>query len=174
MLLNKRLINECRRDNPDGFGTIWMAPDGFITATQFLERDPWHYLSEDIEHDYTNYNIALHFRFATHGAITRDNLHPFGNYKQGYWMHNGVLPLQPANRDESDSSVYYRSVIEPVISNYSSAQDLDEYIDCLECLTPAGSRFLFMYPTLANYAILTGSGWVQDNNGLWLSHGGCL
>lgn len=176
-LLNRRLIQECQRDNPDGFGTIWMKPDGFTTAVQFLHRDPFEYLSENIELDYTGHEIALHFRFATHGNISYDNLHPFGNPKTGYWMHNGVLPVQPANCNNSDSLVYYQNVIEPVIRNSSvaCANELDELKDCLECLTPANSRFLFMCSTISKHAILTGNGWVQDDiTGLWFSNGGYL
>lgn len=46
----------------------------------------------------------VHFRYATHGSVTIDNVHPFATV-DGYLAHNGVIPGY-GNRYVSDTREY--------------------------------------------------------------------
>jgi hypothetical protein len=53
--------------------------------------------------------FAVHFRFATHGRVTRDNCHPFALPGDAGWlMHNGVLTAyaREATHARSDTRVF--------------------------------------------------------------------
>jgi hypothetical protein len=56
--------------------------------------------------------IAVHWRFATHGARSQENTHPHPMGKNRYLMHNGVLNHFGASGDkgESDSADLARSL----------------------------------------------------------------
>jgi hypothetical protein len=93
-------IDAAHRGNNDGIGI--MSEDG---VRKFLGRKALkrakRYLKE-LHEDEIEY--AIHFRYATHGAVTNHNCHPHelpnGN---GWLMHNGVLSAYTAKSTALDS-----------------------------------------------------------------------
>lgn len=78
-------------------------------------------------------DLAIHFRFATHGSVCSANCHPF-YYRGITLMHNGVLPIQPL-KDRTDSETYLRRIA-PGLSRYGLNSGYAS-----EALTIPGSRF---------------------------------
>lgn len=81
-MMSREIAKTSARINPHGLGIIWL--DTFEVSY----------------HDSKDYNILLterpfiaHFRYATVGAINRENTHPFvcGNNKDEYLMMNGTI-----------------------------------------------------------------------------------
>lgn len=62
--------------------------------------------------------FAVHFRYATHGAVSLDNCHPFelpGH--SGYLMHNGVLSdfTAKATKERSDTSMFAETLTDDAL-----------------------------------------------------------
>jgi predicted glutamine amidotransferase len=98
-------MSDAHRGNPDGIGVMSkMGVEKFVgrKALKRARRYIRQLTNGNIEH-------AIHFRYATHGDVTRANCHPFtlpnGN---GWLMHNGVLAdyIRFATNERSDTSFY--------------------------------------------------------------------
>ena len=123
ILIERRVFDEARFVNPDGIGI--MSSEG---ARKFLgphasERG-WRYLrhlgSLRIPH-------GIHLRWATHGAITRSNCHPFrARHSDALVMHNGMIARTApfATFARSDTALFVEHYMSgapgPEASNYQS------------------------------------------------------
>jgi hypothetical protein len=86
--------------NSDGIGI--MSKDG---VEKFVGRKAtkkaWRMARRLME---ANAEFGIHFRYATHGAVSRDNTHPFRIPNgAGYVMHNGVLEYYSKRATETHS-----------------------------------------------------------------------
>lgn len=91
ILLNTpNLLESIYKHNADGLGAMWVA-DGKVHTPKILPR-----FLEDVE-DFleklpsSDTEVALHFRWRTHGDISLKNVHPYKVSDTCYLMHNGVL-----------------------------------------------------------------------------------
>lgn len=120
------VLSAAARCNPDGVGL--MTADGrslhSLDARAFID-----YLLGFGPGD----DLAIHFRYATHGPVCSSNCHPF-NYRGITLMHNGILPIQPL-KGRTDSETYLRRIAPDLCRYglYSAAAKND--------LTIPGSRF---------------------------------
>lgn len=58
----------------------------------------------------------IHFRYATHGSVCKENCHPFK--KNGIWFaHNGILDIEPVG-NMTDSQTAFELYIYPAIKQY--------------------------------------------------------
>lgn len=111
-------LRYCWLANPDGAGFAMETENKnhkFVIRKGFMSF-------EAFEKAYNKYNLAsykgrlfLHFRIATHGGICAGNTHPFPITKDikmlqhcnvlanNVLMHNGVLPIDPENKQISDT-----------------------------------------------------------------------
>lgn len=67
-------------------------------------------------------SLIVHFRFATHGAINLDNVHPFRLCGSALF-HNGVLDID-TETGEVDTAVYCARYLAPIIGNRSAVDAL--------------------------------------------------
>jgi gamma-glutamylcyclotransferase (GGCT)/AIG2-like uncharacterized protein YtfP len=76
------IIKTSSRLNPHGLGIIWL--DNFEVT---------YHTSSEYKKLFTNRPFIAHFRYATKGAVNRDNTHPFrcGNNKNEWLMMNGTI-----------------------------------------------------------------------------------
>ena len=134
------------RINPHGLGVIWL--DTFEVE---------YYKSK-------NYNVLLterpfiaHFRYATVGAINKENTHPFrcGNNKQEWLMMNGTIRGM-GNVQKSDSKVLAESLGD--IPRHTWKKHLEQY----EC------RFVTINTHSRTYQIYNKELWTQ-RDGIWYS-----
>jgi predicted glutamine amidotransferase len=87
------LIRTAWEDNPDGAGIMYPHADG-LKVYKVMPSD-WANPADHIDKvlsELTDVEAGIHFRWRTHGPISRENAHPYiipGT--GGYIMHNGVL-----------------------------------------------------------------------------------
>lgn len=154
-------VNELRKvdlkaawsSNPHGAG-IAFPSSGRVKAIKGLMtlsalKSALRELDQDAE-------IALHLRYATHGAVNFKNTHPFPIGKTGeYLMHNGVLSCFGSSGDngKSDSADLAR-----VLGDIRNAVDRSKVLGSLSG----------MYCTISPKRIsLTGSrSWVKISDGV--------
>ena len=89
----KEVIKTSSRINPHGLGVIWL--DTFEVS---------YHKSTEYKVMYTDRPYIAHFRYATIGAINKDNTHPFrcGSNKQEWLMMNGTInTLGTAKKSDS-------------------------------------------------------------------------
>ena len=135
-------LKKCAISNPDGCG---------IATPKMIYRS----LNFDTFADHA-LNVAddqpaiIHFRYATHGSIKKENCHPFKDRATGIrYAHNGVLPVEPI-ADMTDSETAFKQYFMPIIKRYGIySQELKEVADKLigsskiAFLTPDGDLRVF-------------------------------
>ena len=127
----ERIINACARANRDGFG--FCTPNKFFKTLDFMA------FKRQLETIETDEPCIMHFRFATHGKVSKSNCHPF---KKGdvYFAHNGVLSIKPY-AGKTDSETAFLKRIYPVIERYGfHSSETDEAVE----QTIEGTRFAIM------------------------------
>ena len=132
--------------NPHGLGVIWL--DTF---------DVTYHKSADYKVLDTDRPFIAHFRFATVGAINKDNTHPFrcGNNKQEWLMMNGTIKAL-GNHKQSDSRILADSLGR--IARHKWKRELERY-DC---------RFVTINTHCRTFQIYNKELWVQKD-GVWYS-----
>lgn len=134
------------RINPHGLGIIWL--DTFeVTYHKSAEYRVLH----------TERPFIAHFRYATVGAINKDNTHPFrcGSNKQEWLMMNGTIK-QLGNFKKSDSKVLAENL--GAIPRHKWKKELEQY----EC------RFVTINTHSRTYQVYNKELWVQ-RDGVWYS-----
>ena len=134
------------RINPHGLGIIWL--DTFEVT--------YHKSAEYKVLD-TKRPFIAHFRYATIGAINKENTHPFrcGSNKQEWLMMNGTIRAL-GNHKKSDSKVLAENLGE--IPRHKWKKELEQY----EC------RFVTINTHSRTYQIYNKELWVQ-RDGVWYS-----
>ena len=134
------------RVNPHGLGVIWL--DTFEVT--------YHKSAEYKVLDTARPFIA-HFRYATIGAINKENTHPFrcGSNKQEWLMMNGTIKAL-GDHKKSDSKVLAENLGE--VARYKWKQELEKY----EC------RFVTINTYSRTYQVYNKELWIQ-RDGVWYS-----
>lgn len=151
------VLKACWAANRDGAGM--MRPDcGKVRIRKgFMEWDAFAEALEDETRrcDAEALPFALHFRIATHGAVTPGCCHPFPvcgsaaamrEVEQAAdigFMHNGVLSGLPTSEAVSDSMAFAKRVLSPLArlaGNLLADKDMRGVISS----STQGSRFLLM------------------------------
>jgi hypothetical protein len=129
-ILNKRsqlsaaTINTAWENNPEGGGLIWIEK-GQLKTFKTYDRAEMLKTYQTIRHR-TKQPIVLHFRIATSGARTLDNLHPFLINKQTAFVHNGVI-AGLGNETHSDTAEF-NLLLQKLPANFLESEALRELI----------------------------------------------
>ena len=105
VLVERTVFDHAQQMNPDGLGV--MSARGvrkFFGRT--ARRRAWRHLRQLAA---SRVPHGIHFRFATHGVVTRQNCHPFyASNSDAVVMHNGVIGLTAvaATSLRSDTSIF--------------------------------------------------------------------
>lgn len=109
-------------NNSDGFGAMWVE-DGRVRVTQGI----WGYERiAKFMHAHRNREIAVHFRYATAGSVTLQNVHPFKvlDYDrdgEDLWlMHNGTFTFPKPTDGHSDTWLFAQK-LRPVLRKVGTA-----------------------------------------------------
>ena len=144
-LLNTHaLLDDIYTSNPDGIGIMYATtkglkvvktlPKSLADATQFINKLP----NDDRE-------LAIHFRWTTHGHTNMENCHPYDVVK-GYvaMMHNGVLHTgNAADTSKSDTWHFIRDFIASPVSEYPPLVHNQSFLDMVAEFI-GDNRFVFM------------------------------
>jgi hypothetical protein len=161
----------CHTNNPDGMGLMWAERDrvvgskGDMTFDELVDSlDFYGFLDEKKETVKAGRAVVIHFRWATHGGISRPNTHPFplawdSNKLMELWWedtvgmaHNGIIKGIQEEKELSDTQVYIRDKLS------WRAHNIPEYLADIKKET-LGSKLIFFYPDES--AILTGA-WIYE------------
>ncbi len=134
------------RINPHGLGVVWL--DTFEVT---------YHKSAEYRVLFTERPFIAHFRYATVGAINKENTHPFrcGDNKQEWLMMNGTI-RGLGNVNKSDSRVLAESLGK--VPRHKWKKELEQY----EC------RFVTINTHSRTYQIYNKHLWTQ-RDGVWYS-----
>lgn len=144
-LLNTHgMLNDIYTSNPDGIGIMYsttkglkvtkVLPKSLADATQFITKLP----NDDRE-------LAIHFRWTTHGHTNMDNCHPYDVVK-GYvaMMHNGVLHTgNAADKAKSDTWHFIQDFLASPVAEHPALVHNDKFLDMIAEFI-GDNRFVFM------------------------------
>jgi len=138
-MIDRSVLAHAYNQNPDGIGIMskigiekFMGKKALKRARRYLEA---YVVPEQVPY-------AIHFRWATHGAIQLSNTHPYITPKETHAvMHNGVISLTTAesSKEESDTAVFVRKYMTDV----APFEDKTYYTG-IEKLIGWGNKFCIM------------------------------
>lgn len=142
-LMPREVHDTARRDNSDGIGV--MSESG---VERFLGRRAgkraWRHIRRLAERGEP---YGVHYRWATHGAVTLRNTHPFQGGTDGavHVMHNGIIALtaEDANEQDSDTSLFVREWMQRA-PDPEVGVECKAYYESIEKLIGYGSKLLVM------------------------------
>lgn len=141
--LSQKILKNCYENNPDGFGIMALVDGKMQIAKSMGNFDV--FLTE-----YRNFpqNVerALHFRWATHGALDEKNCHPFPVTPDLWLMHNGVINTCEVDDTFSDTWNFATHDLgrEEIIKSWGmDAIERPDFKAMLEKIS-AGSKLFFM------------------------------
>jgi predicted glutamine amidotransferase len=89
--------------------------------------------------------LAIHFRFATHGSVDRDNAHPYPLSDGGLLMHNGILSkyAKSSTKGKSDTANFVTSFVNPRLKKMRKNEPMKKALADIES-EGWGNRFAIM------------------------------
>ena len=97
--------------NPDGGGIAYFDSSGTVQAFRTLSLEKmlrgYDRLLDANAHAMP---MAIHFRYATHGTNTIENVHPFRMDRHTLAIHNGMFPIESTD-GRSDTSIFVEDVL---------------------------------------------------------------
>lgn len=129
-ILNKRsqlsaaTINTAWNNNPEGGGLIWVEK-GQLKTFKTYERAELLKKYQAIRPK-TKTPVVLHFRIATSGARTLDNLHPFQVDEKTAFVHNGIIAGM-GNETHSDTA-QFNFLLQQLPANFIQSEAIRELI----------------------------------------------
>src|SRR5947207_14791060 len=105
------ILDHNRTSNPDGFGIAWRDPKSGLTYQKFGPDDyaAFYGLLKAVDRD-NSVEYVAHYRWATHGAKTQEQAHPFeyvdpeGN--RVLVFHNGIISAMRKPGPQPDPRVF--------------------------------------------------------------------
>lgn len=127
------------RSNNDGVGIMYRE-NWTVKIEKFLGKtecsDAYNYYQSLLTKEGVD-DICIHFRLATHGNVNLENTHPFPFKADGYFVHNGLLPLH--DRQKSDTHLL-SDMMMSLSENPLKNEDFRAYLKSIS----GWSRFVFM------------------------------
>jgi len=161
--VKKATLKRCFESNPDGAGFMYAKDKklyiekGFMSFNAFYEKYT--------ELDLSPHQTLIHFRIKTHGAISKDNCHPFIVSDRIGFIHNGIIDIDTKG-NESDTMAFNREYLKRIndldrcISNVGIQDLLSDRI--------GGSKLVFL-DNLGRTNIINEDLGVWDR-GIWYSN----
>lgn len=116
------------RTNPDGGGVLSLLESGIVRVRKAMNPDSvWKHYEASV--DRGDLYTALHLRIATHGPVTRSNVHPFrsGNI---WGVHNGTIPVRiPKGDTRSDTRVFIQDYLPNLPAGWEDNRHLTEMVE---------------------------------------------
>ena len=117
--ISENTIQDMWLSNPDGAGFVVFQKGKLTVSKGYLDIESFKY---DLEH-VKDYSLGIHFRYATHGAVTNEMTHPFIISKdikeasetfidtdKPVLLHNGII-TGFGNDKISDTADYVTNVL---------------------------------------------------------------
>lgn len=152
--IDKETLRTAFKNNPDGAGFMAQTDqlEKPVLKKGFFNFDDFYAAYEEFANSPKGYNIAVHFRIATHGAVNKLNCHPFvvdstpkGTIRYegqhpAIFMQNGVIKSITTNKNDkySDTCNFTYKIINNLVTLKSA-----KIKSIVESLEP-NSKFVLM------------------------------
>lgn len=150
-IIDRDILENSADINPHGLGVVWLD----TYEIEYYESDKYEVLV-------TNRPFVAHFRYATVGSVTKENMHPFrcGSNKYEYLMQNGTI-YELGDKCTTDTE--HLAKILGTISRHKWKDELAEF-DC---------RFVTVNTRRKTFQIYNKADWVR-RDGIWYSKANVL
>lgn len=161
--IDKATLERCFNANPDGAGYMYNdnkqlhMHKGYFTFKEFYKDFKKH---EDKQ-------AVIHFRIKTHGAINKDNCHPFMVNNALGFVHNGVISGFGVE-DMSDTRHFNEEIVKPLVAKWGNLSLFQPAIKSLIESRIGYSKLIFL-DRHGNYDIFNENKGMWDN-GVWYSN----
>lgn len=112
-ILDRKTLEICSTNNPDGCGFAYRNNEGKIIIKKFMDFESFWKEYEPIQNHHT---MLIHFRIATHGKVELANCHPFKLNNHMALIHNGIISGYGSKTENLSDT---RDFIDKVIGNIS-------------------------------------------------------
>lgn len=165
-------LRTAHRANPDGAGFMYVNSGGALVLERFMQFDPFLKALDRATDQNPDSPFAIHFRWATHGTTTLDNVHPFRVDKHTALIHNGVLPVQMGKGGKrSDTAVFAEDYLPRLSPTWMDDPALFDMVEQYA----AGSKLVVLTTNpaakYAAYILNEDAGHWNTANDVWYSNG---
>jgi hypothetical protein len=138
-LQNKDII-QAIKTNPDGYGIVILDDNHFSLVKSTINGNIFKDLAKT-----KNKKAWIHFRFATHGKVTIDNVHPFFICGRYYVMHNGIVSQFPLVEPErSDTYNYCTYCLAPILEKNPALFGTGTLAELVKATAGNGSKWIII------------------------------
>jgi hypothetical protein len=163
--LSRETLQRCATRNPHGFGIMW-ADKGKLNTARYLPSERKDFIKRALILQACDVPMVLHFRWATHGAVTKENTHPFVIRKgHSALMHNGILGI-PCVKGWSDTRTFAYEVVRGLPEGWEKIPTVKWMMD----QATLGSKVAVMYAD-GSVTILHKNAGISEG-GIWYSNDG--
>lgn len=163
--LSRDTLQRCATRNPDGFGMMW-AHGGKLNTARYLPSERKTFIKRALLLQDADLPLVLHFRWATHGAVSKENTHPFIIEKgQSALMHNGILSI-PCVKGWSDTRTFTNMIVKGLPAGWESVPHIRWMVE----QATLGSKVAIMYAD-GKVTILHRAAGIMEG-GIWYSNDG--
>jgi hypothetical protein len=163
--IERETLERCYRSNPDGAGYMFHKNDKLYVKKGFFSfSDFW----QSYRRDKTK-ECVIHFRIKTHGAINKDNCHPYLVNDKFAFVHNGIISGY-TDANKSDTWLFNEDVIQPFVSKWGNLGLFEDPVKKLIESRIGYSKLIFMDNTGNTKIFNEDKGYWDD--GVWYSNGG--
>lgn len=170
VVIPERHLENGYRNNPDGMGYSFVYRGAIKTRKFMTDLDSFMdaYYTDTIKNPKSPF--LVHFRYATHGNIDLNNVHPF-DCNGGAFAHNGIfdIPRTKRTKDASDTRAF-RDVILPKFP--LGWQNDPVYRHILKEYCGYGNKLAFIWQD-KTYTIINAEAGAWDND-VWYSNKGYM
>lgn len=163
ILPDRSLVKDAFDDNGDGFGVVW-AKDGRLHTYKTLRvKKALAFLPTLEGHPY-----VMHFRFATHGRVDIENVHPFKVTRHLYMAHNGIIEWAAIKGSARSDSWHFAGLVGQILGNDKRAEGFDDELPEIEKAVGLGNKLAFLRSDGELFIANEKAG--TYHGGLWLSN----
>ena len=176
------LLRAAYDNNGDGFGLMYFTANDTIHIKKIVPSS-W----QDVENVIKQYefvlkttNLALHFRWRTHGDIDENNSHPYmvlntaEHGRDVYLVHNGTITNAPSfDNKMSDTWHFIEYMLRPMLAAKPELLDTSEGRQALSKLMDTfsnGDRFILMDSKTGETMLVNGLHKNSEWPEVWLSN----
>lgn len=165
--LTMDLLEACQQENHDGWGIMY-SDQGRVMVMNGMDLESFKSAYNSIEPDM---EIAIHFRWKTHGNIDLINTHPYPvlnleeNGEDLWVMHNGIIDVKETRQGMSDTWHWVKHVARPILKNNPDGIFDPDIVDILEA-TVTHSRLLFLNGN-GKFVFLNQKMWTEEKGCIW-------
>ena len=152
-------------NNPDGAGLIYFDENWKLQQYKTLKWEKFSRMYEQLWEQYgAKSPFAIHFRWATHGSKTIENVHPFRVSDSSMLIHNGVIDCHIPDKKMSDTAAFARDYLGALPELWFDSKQLFHMVEDF-CV---GSKLVVMtdHPDAEYCAYI-----VNQKNGIWHDDG---